>query len=78
MYKVKVKARGFNGVRAGVHFRMGVGEFEDEKLIPVFERLGYEVIKPEEPKKDTKKDTKKAPKKEAPKKGKKTTKAKEE
>lgn len=75
MYKVKVKGKGFNGVRAGVRFSMGVGQFEDEKLIPVFEKLGYEVEKPEkkeEPKK-------KAPaKRKAPAKKKESPKAKEE
>lgn len=63
MFKVKVKGKGFNGIRAGVRFSMGVGEFEDEKLIPVFERLGYEIVKPEPVEKEEKP---KAPKKKAP------------
>jgi hypothetical protein len=71
MYKVKVQARGFNGVRANVRFKMGVGEFTDEKLIPVFERMGYEVIKPEA-------EVKEEPKKKAPAKKKATSKKKGE
>ncbi|WP_214796583.1 MULTISPECIES: hypothetical protein [unclassified Exiguobacterium] len=60
MYTVKTKGRGFAGTRAGVKFSMGVGKFEDEALVEVFERLGYTVEKPKVEKEVSKEE---APKK---------------
>lgn len=47
-YTVKTPSKTFVGKRAGVHFRNGEATVTDEKLIPIFRELGYEVEGAEE------------------------------
>ncbi|MDT0149986.1 hypothetical protein Q9R38_25945 [Priestia aryabhattai] len=54
-YTVKSKSKGFKGSRLGIPFIQGVASFEDEKLIPHFEELGYTVEGKPEPKQAAKK-----------------------
>lgn len=54
-YTIKTPNEKYCGVVATVDFRMGTGTTEDETLLPIFETLGYEVIKPEVKKAATRK-----------------------
>ncbi|PEM08501.1 hypothetical protein [Bacillus wiedmannii] len=45
-YTIKTPNELFSGVVAGTQFLQGTAVVTDETLIPIFETLGYEVIKP--------------------------------
>jgi hypothetical protein len=49
-FHVKTPSKSFNGKRAGIFFRNGEATFTEERLVEVFETMGFEVIKPEKPK----------------------------